>query len=107
MPSSSGDMWRSSERDARGASGAPGTKQAPASIAAGDATDSLMREAAHALVSRVPEGADRDLVLWIVDTVSHAVIHSGVVERPDDVISGRLGEELSRLLLAYLRAPRS
>ena len=74
---------------------------------AGDATDSLMREAAHALVSRTPEGADRALILWIVDTVSHAVIHNGVVERPDDLGSGRLGEELSRLLLAYLRAPRS
>ena len=67
----------------------------------------VMREAAHALVSRVPEGADRDLILWIVDTVSHAVIHGGVVERPDDVMSGRLGEELSCLLLAYLRVPRS
>jgi hypothetical protein len=38
--------------------------------------------------------------------VSHAVIHSGVVERSGDVVSGRLEEELIRLLLAYLAASR-
>ena len=28
-------------------------------------------------------------------------------ERPDELASGRLGEELIRLLLAYLRTPRA
>jgi AcrR family transcriptional regulator len=70
-----------------------------------DDTDPLMRETASALLRSVPRGANRALILWIVETVSHAVIHNGVVERPDDVTSGRLGEELIRLLLAYLRAP--
>jgi AcrR family transcriptional regulator len=71
----------------------------------GDATDPVMGETATALLRAVPPGANRALILWIVETVSHAVIHSGVVERPDDLVSGRLGEELIRLLLAYLHAP--
>jgi AcrR family transcriptional regulator len=71
----------------------------------GDESDPVMREVAHALVSAVPEGSDRALILWIVETVSHAVIHCGVVERPGDLASGRLGEELIRLLLAYLGTP--
>jgi AcrR family transcriptional regulator len=70
----------------------------------GDESDPVMREVAHALVSAVPEGSDRSLILWIVETVSHAVIHCGVVERPGDLASGRLGEELIRLLRAYLGA---
>jgi hypothetical protein len=47
---------------------------------------------------------NRALTLWIVETASHAVIHGGIVERPGDLASGRLGEELIRLLLAYLGA---
>jgi hypothetical protein len=73
----------------------------------GDEADPLMREAARALVSAVPHAPDHALILWIVDTISHAVIHNGVVERRDDLVSGRLGEELIHLLIAYLRAPRS
>jgi AcrR family transcriptional regulator len=73
----------------------------------GDETDPLMREAGSTLLNAVPGGSDHALILWIVETVSHAVIHNGVVERPDDLVSGRLGEELIRVLLAYLRAPRS
>jgi Tetracyclin repressor-like, C-terminal domain len=65
-----------------------------------------MREAAHALVRSVPAGRDRALILWMIETVSHAVIHGGVVERSEDAVSGRLEEELVRLLLAYLAARR-
>jgi AcrR family transcriptional regulator len=71
----------------------------------GDEADPVMREVARALVSAVPGGSDRALILWVVETVSHAVIHWGVVERPGDLASGRLGKELIRLLLAYLGAP--
>jgi AcrR family transcriptional regulator len=73
----------------------------------GDEADPLMREAARALVSAVRHAPDHALILWIVDTISHAVIHNGVVERRDDLASGRLGEELIHLLIAYLHAPRS
>lgn len=69
----------------------------------GDETDPLARETANTLLRAVPRGANRALVVWIVETVAHAVIHNGVVERSDDVVSGRLGEELIRLLLTYLR----
>ena len=68
----------------------------------------VMRDAGRALINVVSSGSpDHALILWIVDTVSHAVIHSGVIERPGDLASGRLGEELMRLLLAYLQTPRS
>jgi AcrR family transcriptional regulator len=70
----------------------------------GNEADPLMREAARALVGVVRPGAEKDLILWIVETVSHAIIHSAVVERPRDLASGRLGDELIRLLLAYLSA---
>jgi AcrR family transcriptional regulator len=72
----------------------------------GDETDPMMRETATVLLKAVPSGANRALILWVVETVSHAVIHSGVVERPDDLVSGRLGEELIQLLLTYLRSER-
>jgi len=72
----------------------------------GDDTDPVMRDVAQALVKSVPAGPDRALVLWVVETVSHAIIHSGIVERSGDVASGRLEGELIRLLLAYLAVPR-
>lgn len=46
---------------------------------------------------------DVDLGLWVVATVANAVIHHGVVERPDDVASGRLTDELVVLLSRYLK----
>lgn len=51
-----------------------------------------------------------ELVAWLVRTVAHAAIHRGVVERPEDLRSGALGDELVVLLERYLRArqgPRS
>jgi AcrR family transcriptional regulator len=72
---------------------------------ASDETDPVMREAARSLVGALPSGADRALTLWIVETVSHAVIHTAALERPADLRSGRVGAELIRLLLGYLGAP--
>jgi AcrR family transcriptional regulator len=46
---------------------------------------------------------DRELALWIVDTVAHAVIHRAVVERPKDLSSDLLASELTTLLVRYLR----
>jgi AcrR family transcriptional regulator len=46
---------------------------------------------------------DPDLALWIINTVSHAVIHRAVVERPAELSGGLLEEELVTLLLRYLR----
>jgi AcrR family transcriptional regulator len=70
-----------------------------------DETDPVMREAARSLVGALPSGADRALILWIIATVSHAVIHAAALERSADLASGRVGTELIRLLIAYLRAP--
>lgn len=53
-----------------------------------------------------PADRDRAFALWIVQTVAHAVIHNGTVERPRELASGRLGEELTRLLVAYVRPLR-
>jgi AcrR family transcriptional regulator len=47
--------------------------------------------------------ANRDLALWMIDTASYAVIHRGIVERPADVASGAVADELVRLLARYLR----
>jgi AcrR family transcriptional regulator len=46
---------------------------------------------------------DLDLAQWLVATATGAVIHRAIVERPDDVASGRITEELVTLLLGYLR----
>ena len=48
---------------------------------------------------------DLDFAMWMVATVAHAAIHNGIVERPDDVASGRLADELLVLLIRYLRRP--
>jgi hypothetical protein len=47
---------------------------------------------------------DVDLALWMISTVSGAVIHRATVERPDDLSSGVITEELITLLRRYLRS---
>lgn len=44
-----------------------------------------------------------ELVAWIVATVSHAVVHEGVVGRKHDIENGALVDELVSLLVAYLK----
>ncbi|MGH9410861.1 MAG: TetR/AcrR family transcriptional regulator [Vicinamibacterales bacterium] len=46
---------------------------------------------------------DNDLAQWMVATVSGAVIHRATVERPQDLASGAIGDELVTLLSRYLR----
>ena len=65
-------------------------------------------EAPMADVRRLLEQAavdlpDKELALWMIDTVAHAVIHRAAVERPKDLSSDLLASELSALLLRYLR----
>jgi AcrR family transcriptional regulator len=55
---------------------------------------------------RSAEGVpDVDFAMWMVATTAHAAIHNGVLERPEDVESGRLVDELVVLLLRYLKRP--
>jgi AcrR family transcriptional regulator len=49
---------------------------------------------------------DIDLALWMIATVSGAVIHRAVVDRPEDLETGVIEEELFTLLHRYLR-PRA
>jgi len=46
---------------------------------------------------------DMDLALWMMSIVSGAVIHRAAVERPEDLTSGVIAEELTALLCRYLR----
>jgi AcrR family transcriptional regulator len=46
---------------------------------------------------------DIDLTLWIISTASGAVLHRAAVERPEDLSTGVIAEELITLLSRYLR----
>ncbi|HEY6359392.1 MAG TPA: TetR/AcrR family transcriptional regulator [Vicinamibacterales bacterium] len=48
---------------------------------------------------------DLDLALWMMSTASGAVLHRAAVERPEDLSSGVIAEELTTLLCRYLRRP--
>jgi AcrR family transcriptional regulator len=53
---------------------------------------------------------DLDLATYLVVRTVHATIHEAVVERPEDLASGAIAREVTRLLLSYLtretRPPR-
>jgi hypothetical protein len=44
-----------------------------------------------------------DLALSVIATAAGAVLHRAAVERPDDLSSGVIAEELITLLCRYLR----
>jgi len=48
---------------------------------------------------------DMDLALWIIATASGAILHRAAVERPEDLSTGVITEELITLLCRYLRRP--
>ena len=48
---------------------------------------------------------DTDLTLWVIATASGAVLHRAAIERPEDLSSGVIAEELITLLCRYLRRP--
>jgi AcrR family transcriptional regulator len=59
-------------------------------------------------LERSAEGVpDVEFAMWMMATTAHAAIHNGVVERPEDIESGRLVDELVVLLLRYLKRPRA
>jgi AcrR family transcriptional regulator len=66
-------------------------------------TDAPLFEAVRGFL-RSPDVAvrDTDLALWVMSTMAGAVIHRAVVERPEDLSSGAITEELVRLLTRYL-----
>ena len=45
---------------------------------------------------------DLDLAVYLVTRTVETAIHDGVVHRPDDLRSGALAEELTRMIVAYL-----
>ena len=48
---------------------------------------------------------DLDLALWIISTASGAILHRAAVERPEDLSTGVIADELVTLLCRYLRRP--
>jgi len=57
-------------------------------------------------LERSAEGVpDVEFAMWMVATTAHAAIHNGIIERPQDVESGRLVDELVQLLMRYLKRP--
>jgi AcrR family transcriptional regulator len=46
---------------------------------------------------------DTELAFWMVSTVAGAVVHRATIERPQDLSTGAIAEELVRLLSRYLR----
>ena len=46
---------------------------------------------------------DMDLALWMISTASGAILHRAAVERPEDLSTGVIAEELITLLCRYLQ----
>lgn len=80
------------------------TEELPARTSGVSAGNEALFAEARRQLERVAKGVpDPELALWMIDTVSHAAVHRGVVERPEDLASGRLADELVLLLVRYLR----
>ena len=45
---------------------------------------------------------DIDLAVYVITRTTEALVHNAVTQRPQDLTSGALAEEVSRLLLGYL-----
>jgi hypothetical protein len=48
---------------------------------------------------------DLDLALWMISTAAGAVLHRAAVDRPEDLSTGVIADELITLLCRYLRRP--
>jgi len=58
-------------------------------------------------LERSTEGVpDVDFAMWMVAAVANAIIHNGIIDRPEDVKNGRLIDELVLLLTRYLKRRR-
>jgi tetracycline repressor-like protein len=69
-------------------------------------TGAVFAEFRHFLKRSGESVSDVEFAMWMVATTAHAAIHNGVVERPNEVESGRLVDELVVLLMRYLKRPR-
>jgi AcrR family transcriptional regulator len=72
-----------------------------ADVAAADAP--LFEEFRRFLATAAPHLRDVEFALWMIATVTGAVLHRATVERPDDLSRGRITEELVTMLCRYLR----
>jgi len=50
---------------------------------------------------RKPDDAER--IAWMLRAVSRTIVHDAIYERPDDVKSGVLSDDLVKMLCSYLR----
>lgn len=64
----------------------------------------MMRHVRQALEARRAEIviADLDLATYIVTTAVDSLIHNAVVDRPQDLKSGALAQEVTRMIVCYL-----
>ncbi|WP_437580467.1 TetR/AcrR family transcriptional regulator [Sorangium sp. So ce887] len=67
----------------------------------------MLEEAKQLLPAWGCAAPDVELAWWMMQTAAHAVVHQAIVERPDDLRSGALAEELVRLLDRYLRGEQA
>lgn len=67
----------------------------------------MLEEAKQLLPAWGCTAPDVELAWWMMQTAAHAVVHQAIVERPDDLRSGALAEELVRLLERYLRGTQT
>ncbi|WP_437491464.1 hypothetical protein WME75_15675 [Sorangium sp. So ce1014] len=67
----------------------------------------MLEEAKQLLPAWGCTAPDVELAWWMMQTAAHAVVHQAIVERPDDLRSGALAEELVRLLDRYLRGEQA
>ena len=52
------------------------------------------------------DARDLDLALWMIATAAGAVLHRAAIERPEDLSTGVIADELTTLLTRYLRRRR-
>jgi len=72
------------------------------------ATDAPLFDAMRRLLqSPEIDVRDTELTLWIMSTVAGAVLHRATIDRPQDLSTGVIAEELVRLLSRYLRRDSS
>jgi AcrR family transcriptional regulator len=81
------------------------TEELPARRSRIGSDDPVFAEARQHLRRLMKGVPDRELALWMVDTVAYAAVHRAAVERPEDLSSPRFAEELVTLLLRYLQRP--
>jgi AcrR family transcriptional regulator len=79
------------------------TEELPARKSRTPKDDPLVEEI-RALIDEAAAGVpDKELAFWMVDTVAYAVIHRASVERPADLSSPLLADELVTMLVRYLQ----